>query len=399
MKISLTCLLLLLMVMACAKPSSTELPHDSYIWQRVWTPALLESIRISAPYIRQWRVLAAENEIGNVFRVMKIDTGVLRETAKEVTPVFRLNGGLPIPESAEQVILKTARVWRQANLNISGIEIDYDCPTSKLAVYMQFLSKLSPALHKNGLKLNITALPTWLNSLALVKLLSVSDEVVLQTHAVLNPTQGLFDAKQALAWIKAFAAISPVPFRVALPNYGSRVVWNAAGHIVNVESESSEGVVDAYAAELSADPLSVAEFVSVLKQSSVDHLVGLAWFRLPTAADVRAWSLQTWLAVLKGEALTPRFSAQAKSSENNTTFDILLSNDSAIDGIAPHLIRLQANLGHCLLADGLNHYQARIEDNDVLFALSESIRLRAYQSVMIGWAHCDSRELSFEVHS
>ncbi|MDA4569495.1 DUF3142 domain-containing protein, partial [Escherichia coli] len=67
-----------------------------------------------------------------------------------------------------------------------------------------FLTALKNRLEP-GTPLSITALPTWLNSPDLDALLKVPDESVLQVHAVLNPTQGLFDAKRAQAWISAFA--------------------------------------------------------------------------------------------------------------------------------------------------------------------------------------------------
>ena len=49
--------------------------------------------------------------------------------------------------------------------NLTGVEIDYDCPTSKLPAYARFLVELRSRLARR-MALSITALPTWMNSAA-----------------------------------------------------------------------------------------------------------------------------------------------------------------------------------------------------------------------------------------
>ena len=99
---------------------------------------------------------------------------------------------------------------------LAGVEIDYDCPTSKLATYARFLAALRSRLAPST-KLSITALPTWMNSGELEGLTRNLDEIVLQVHAVDDPRRGLFDPDQAERWVKDFGQRIRRPFRWRFP--------------------------------------------------------------------------------------------------------------------------------------------------------------------------------------
>ncbi|KAG0755400.1 hypothetical protein G6F22_020623 [Rhizopus arrhizus] len=116
--------------------------------------------------------------------------------------VWRLAGRVDAlnPAGTATRIAAARQAWRHAGITVAGVEIDYDCATSKLPAYRDFLAALKSRLGPDS-ALSITALPTWLNSPELDALLKMADESVLQVHAVLNPTQGLFDAKRAHACV------------------------------------------------------------------------------------------------------------------------------------------------------------------------------------------------------
>ena len=117
-----------------------------------------------------------------------------------------------------------------------GVEIDYDCPTSKLPAYARFLAELRSRLARR-IALSITALPTWMNSAELERLTRDLDEIVLQVHAVDDPRRGLFNPEQAERWVKDFGRRIRRPFRVAVPAYDVRVSWRADGRLASVEGE------------------------------------------------------------------------------------------------------------------------------------------------------------------
>ncbi|KAG1456569.1 hypothetical protein G6F57_015069 [Rhizopus arrhizus] len=182
----------------------------------------------------------------------------------------------------------------------------------------------------------------------------MADESVLQVHAVLNPTQGLFDAKRAHAWLNAFADRTQKPWRVAVPTYGSRVGWDEDGNVAAIESERPALQPGGRATELVVTPAAMAAFVDQIHQSRPRGLAGIVWFRLPTARDERAWSLATWRAVLLRQALQPKLHVGAQAiADGGGTQDLVLSNTGNADGALPFIVRWN---GVCRGADGINGY-------------------------------------------
>ena len=309
---------------ACGRAERVTLGHDAYIWQRQWTPSLDRAVIASASRVRAWRVLAAEVDSRGQIVESSPHLDVLARAARPVIPVIRISGRLPDWDENDQNdqnartvqndpiardLIRRSRTlvqrWRDAGVEVTGIETDYDCPTSSLRRYASFLATLRQA-HPRDVTLSITALPTWLESVRLRDVLEHVDEAVLQVHAVQHPEAGLFDRAQARAWARAWSEVSSVPFRIALPTYGSRVTWTRTGRITAIESEARTFADPASGRELFATPLDVAAFLDTLRDDRPSHLTGLVWFRVPAAEDARAWSLETWHAVMDGRALPPR---------------------------------------------------------------------------------------------
>jgi len=154
--------------------------------------------------------------------------------------------------------------------------------------------------------------------------LSQADTVVLQVHAVQNPAFGLFNGDHAGEWLKRFAYLYRKPWYVALPAYGSRVIWGQDGHILSVESESPSLMGDANAHELMADPVEVVHFTQAVERSPPAGLAGWVWFRLPTSEDRRAWSPQTWETVLTHRGIKIGFRVDVQI-EGKGLYDVVLT--------------------------------------------------------------------------
>jgi Protein of unknown function (DUF3142) len=71
------------------------------------------------------------------------------------------------------------------------------------------------------------------------------------------------------------------------------------------------------AVELMASPTDVAALLGDLRDESPANLVGIVWFRLPTDDDRRAWSIETWRAVMLGKPLRTR--VEATIGHSNTS--------------------------------------------------------------------------------
>ena len=364
------------------RATAAPLPHDAYVWQRAWTPPVISSVSRSSDIVRAWRLLLAEADASGRWATVNIPWSDVQATQRPVIGVIRIDGRLDearIPALLDQVMARLEPVSGA----LAGVEIDYDCPTSKLATYTRFLAALRSRLAPS-LKLSITALPTWMTSTELERLTRDLDEIVLQVHAVDDPRRGLFDPDQAERWVRDFGRRIHRPFRVALPAYDVRVTWRSDGRLASVEGEMP--LRTGRGGELlAAAPEAVAKFLHAMRRGAPEGLVGIAWFRLPTDADSRAWSLQTWRAVIAGELPGIRLSAGLVPAERSDLWTVTLSNDGPVDAPLPRQVRLDPA---CEMADGANGFKLAAAGGPLVLEATGSDRLRADRKRIIGWARC-----------
>ena len=157
---------------AAIRATATPLPHDAYVWQRAWTPHVISSVSRSSDIVRAWRLLLAEADVSGRWATINIPWSDVQATQRPVIGVIRIDGRLDearIPALLDQVMARVDPV----SAALAGVEIDYDCPTSKLATYARFLAALRSRLAPST-KLSITALPTWMNSGELERLTRIS---------------------------------------------------------------------------------------------------------------------------------------------------------------------------------------------------------------------------------
>lgn len=371
-----------------AAPKALE--HEAYIWQRQWRPALIEAVSGSRDHLRGWRVLAAQAGASGKLVPIVVPHEVLRASGRPVVMVVRIEGSLRLHDPAQLVreVLALQRRWAADGAAPVMVEIDHDAGTAALPAYAAFLAQLRSAL--NGLPLSITALPAWLASPVLSRVLAEVDESVLQVHAVQHPSQGLFDARRAHGWVQAWSRRSAKPFLVALPCYGAAVTYDRFGNLRSVEGEVPRLAGDASPGELMALPSEVSGLLDQLRHDGVRGLRGVAWFRLPTSEDRRAWSLATWHAVLRGQPLRGRAELQLRATPNPGTFDLVLVNAGPHDAELPR----QVDGGKsCTAADGANGYVAQHSAAGPGLRRKAPGLLRSGQERVIGWLRCaDAKE-------
>jgi len=380
---------------ACTPQPASPLDHEAYIWQRQWTPAIATSIDTMRGDFNGWRVLAAESTTAGELVDASPRLDLLARGAKPVIAVLRLNGSRP-PPSADRIaqrIEKVVEAWRAAGVSVSGIEIDHDCATARLEAYADLLASLRTRLPA-GLKLSITALPTWIGAPALVRVLAQVDASVLQVHAVAAPhagagETGLFDPAQAQRWIDAYAGVAHQPFRVALPAYGLRVGFGDDGAAITVEGEMPRAIEAEHARELRADPVAVSALLQALARAHPASFAGIVWFRLPSEDDRRAWSIATLHAVIAGAELKPDFDVRAPSAANGAA-DIVLVNRGTLDAPPPAWIEVAAK--ECSAADALAGFRMEKSAAGWRFFSTADAILRAGHERRIGWARCASIE-------
>ena len=360
------------------------LPHSAYVWQRVWTPAVIQAVAATPTQFSTLRVLAFQ-QIGERRVMTDVDLDALAATGLPVRVVARIEGHRPptLADGIDAELVRTLARWQARGVRVDGVEIDHDCAVSGLHDYAAWLAALRAALPA-GTRLSITALPAWLDSDALDAVLAQADDSVLQVHAVERPDRALFDPARALRWARAYGQRAPHLFLLALPAYGLRVATDTDGSVRRVDAE---GALDHAVGgrELRADPRDVASVLQTLRHTPVPRLDGVIWFRLPVAGDRRSWSTRTLSAVIAGEPPQARFRLQADPAPNGAS-DLWLRNEGAYDGAAPARLSLPS---HCRSADGVDNYRMQLQTDTLTLYAAAPPWLRAGGAQPIGWARCD----------
>jgi hypothetical protein len=275
--------------------------------------------------------------------------------------------------------------WRAAGVRVQGIEIDHDCATARLDDYVRLLQALR-GNWPSSLRLSITALPAWRDAPALPALLAAVDESVLQVHSVQSPATGLFDPAAARRWIDVYAERTHGPFLVALPAYGLRVGFDDSGGPAAVEAEAPRDVPGSDVRELRVTPDQVSTLLRGLDGARPPHLAGIAWFRLPSADDRRAWSLATLKAVIAGDPLQPAVLVTFDVAQNGA-HDLVLRNAGGVDAALPQAVVIAAY--GCSDGDALEGYRLERSGDDWRFVRTADRMLAAGRERRIGWLRCD----------
>ena len=357
--------------------------HQAYVWQIRWTPPLLAAIDQAGDLFNGWRVLVGVAEPGGQAQRVAVNWKPLRASGKPVTLVVRIDGRFDLA-TEDRLFTDVTRLVADdiKGGNDLGVEIDYDCPTFRLPIYTAFLRRLRSGL-PDSTRLSITVLPTWMGSNDLRALLSVVDESTLQVHAIDSPRQQLFDPRKAIAWVTRFSGYHR-PFRVALPDYGVRVSWDQNDRPL-IESERPLMASGSEARELVADPADIMRVLKSLSQAGGPYLRGVSWFRLPTAADERTWSMPTLRSVIRGEYAPERLVMTLRANSSGFQ-EITLSNSGRTDLPLPVHVSVPRS---CSIGDGSNGYDWVIEaDGSVNLRTTEGGMMRAGTMRVIGWARC-----------
>ncbi|HSN88535.1 MAG TPA: DUF3142 domain-containing protein, partial [Thermoanaerobaculia bacterium] len=218
---------LLLLLAACrSERVSGPLRQEAYVWQRSWTPSVREAVA-EARGFAGLVVLAAEVDFrGAAPRVVRVPLSgpALRASGRPVGVAVRVlsfPGRFGDDPRLGRYLAKLARSLlaevKAQELPVSEIQIDYDCPESKLDDYRGLLPVLREAVAP--VPVVITALPAWLSQKrAFGELMAAADGTVLQVHS-LSPPRGpderivLCDPEAAREWVEAAARFGR-PFRV-----------------------------------------------------------------------------------------------------------------------------------------------------------------------------------------
>jgi hypothetical protein len=300
---------------------SAPLDQDVYVWQRSWSPAVRTAVRERGAEFGEIVALVAEvtwkNGEGKSARV-RIDSDALRASGRSVGIAMRVNP-FEGPKNLDPFDSRSAQTKFLCDLAADSIErikadsitpaelqIDFDCPESKLAAYRNWVIAIRRRIAP--VRLSITTLPSALDSPDFEDLVRQCDSYVLQVHSVKRPTSldrmpVLCDADQSRRWVRSASQIG-VPFRVALPTYAYRAEFDAKGKCLRLAGEGAalKPPPGGCVRQIAADAKMIAGLVHEWTIDRPDHLSGVIWYRLPNDDDDLNWRWPTLAAVMKGQA-------------------------------------------------------------------------------------------------
>lgn len=400
-----------LLLAACEKRASGPLPQEIYVWQRDWTPAVQEAVRETSEFARVV-VLAAEvnlrDDLPRIFRV-PLDAAALKASGRPVGAAVRVSA-FPTrfaddPKRADAVRRTVRDVLAEARakgIPLAEIQIDYDCPESKLADYRTFLSSLRAETGKTPLV--ITALPTWTGRRQDFRdLINAADGYVLQVHSVTQPKgRGtelvLCDPETAIWWVDQVARFRK-PFRVALPTYSYLLIFNEEGKLLGVSAEGSLFSVPegARLRRVNSDPEAMAGLIQSWTRDRPEQLAGILWYRLPVEGDRMNWSRSTLKAVMAGRTPAAEVRAARREPEPGLV-EIDLVNSGEAEAPSPALVRVRWKGAAPIAADGLSVYQLVKGPGEIRLEGSGGGVLRPGERRTIAWLRfADRTEVSLEL--
>lgn len=360
--------------------ASGPLPQQAYVWQRSWGPEVQAAVREAGrtPELSALIALAAEVDLGARpphIAEAAIDYASLRGSGKPVGLALRIGrfsrtgSDRPLtgdPEAVRFVAALARRIVaaaRTQGLLIRELQLDYDCPESRLVEYPLLIRAVQEAVAP--VPVTITALPAWLGHRRDFAALSdAAGGFVLQVHSLAPPRR--FDAEvllcdpQAARRAVEAAARFRRPFRVALPTYGYMVAFDAQGKVLGL---SAEGPLlswprTAVLRVARSDPGAMAGLVRQWTADRPAELAGILWYRLPSAADRLNWPWPAFRAVLAGRA--PRLALRLDPRETEPGLvEVALVNSGEAEAPWPTLVTLAWDGAPLLAADGLAGYRIR----------------------------------------
>ncbi len=379
------------------------LAHEIYVWQRVWSPEVRAGVECAEGISDGFCVLLAELDWRDDHLELAraaVDYAFLAARKKPVGLALRvgLAAGAPSPESrifpAVVSILRDAlERAAAAGLSVAECQLDFDCPTSRLADYARGVRAISTALP--GVPLAVTVLPSWLEDGGFAKLADAAGHFVLQLHSV--PTAAgaepiLCDLRAARKAISRAAKFG-VPFRVALPTYSHELIRDTDGRIVRVQSERDTGALQPGEKSefLRADPVALAGLLAELRAERPAMLGGILWYRLPVATDRLNWRWPTLASLIHGTVPIAHGALTFQQTAATLT-DLVLENHGDADWTLPLTVTVRWPRAELLGVDALVGWTvANCAPQTLLFTRTQPARtLTPGAHLALGWVRLDA---------
>lgn len=396
--------ILIIAFSACGRPGpqvSGRLPQRGYIWQRDWTPAVIESFREAETHLDGVVLLDAEITFtGQKVEVVRasIDWEILKQQGKPFSVAVRV---APFPgpfrpdDTAARALVDLTKSLldeaRAHNVKLEEFQLDFDCAQKSLGNYRVWLRMLRPIVGPT--RFVITTLPAWLDESEFVPLVREVDGYVLQVHSVpisAGRVATLCDTRLARQWV-AKAAKLRMPFSVALPTYRCTAGYGPNGKLLGVAMDSVQPSwpPNTRVLEFASDADDIATLVNEWQTARPAELRELLWYRVPVVTDTRNWRWVTLSAVMAGRKPLHRLNVL---QEGVNPVDLSIANAGEADELLDSTVTATWSGGALIAADALAGWRVRSENGRAVFSATAGHRIRLSPGTTrrIGWLRYDA---------
>ncbi len=395
--------LFFLALAGCDRQPIAPLPQRAYVWQREWTLAVSEAVKLASPKLAGLVVFGAD--VGwreGKPRTLRctLDWKTLRELRQPVGIAMRIAPWPgPFDEATiTQELVSQAKALleraKQEQVPCAEFQIDFDCAQKKLEGYALWLKALREAVKPT--RFVITSLPAWLDEPALPRLLDQVDGWILQVHSAMPEKAGAqvsaCDPERARRWV-AKAAKLRRPYEVALSTYSGQAGYDQGGKLLGLALDGIQPAWPAGTRIMQFDS-DADELVKLVKEWQANHppgMQGLLWYRLPVATDQRNWRWPTFAAVIEGRVPKHHLSVR---TEGESPTDLSIINEGEGDERLDSLQVVAKWEGVALVAsEALPGWTVTTQPGRAIFLSSDKLtqRLPPGAQRSIGWLRFDQR--------
>ena len=381
------------------------LTQEVYVWQRQFSPAVYRAVESVRGDVDGIAILAAEvswEKSGPRLFRSKVDYAALAAAGSRVGLVLRIGpyaGPFRSDDEAahylDGVVRSLLNAARTGGLEPAELQIDFDCASAKLEGYRLWIGSLRHAA--GSVKIIFTALPDWLGREDFSALAHAADGYILQVHSLDKPAGPdeefqLCDPARAWAWIARAERIG-VPFRVALPTYGYRLAFDAAGGFIALSAEGPPVVwpADFRLRTVRTDAVTVGALARKLADAALVGCTGIIWFRLPVAGDRLNWDITTLKVVLRGKTPASCLTAEVIWSAEGLAEVRLVNRGEQDESLPSEVTARWTDESRVVAADGLGGYAPlaeRARDGVIVLAAKHALaeeRIAPGRVRKIGW--------------
>jgi hypothetical protein len=399
-----TILLIALIALAgCHRTEQTisgPLKQRGYVWQREWTPAVIDAIGEAEPRMDGVVLLGAEVNLGGKKpEIVKapIDWDAVKRQSKHCSIALRVSpfaGPFRADDAAARTIIDLTRELlsgaREHNVDVEELQFDFDCARKNLGAYRTWLQMLRPVVRPA--RFVITTLPAWLDDSQFTALVREVDGYVLQVHSVpisAGTNAKLSDARLAREWVRKAARFG-IPFEVALPTYRCAAGYGPDGKLLSVAMDSVQPVwpPGTRVLEFGADADEIAALVNDWQKTRPPQLRELIWYRVPIATDTRNWRWPTLSAVMSGRLPKHKLNIL---QEGENPIDLSIFNAGEADEQLNANVTATWNGAGLTASDALAGWNVKSENGRAIFKVTAShgLRLPPGATRKIGWLRFD----------